>query len=210
MAGKHDPLAGRDEYMVPKALNIGAMARRAGLSRATLLYYDRIGLLCPEDRSAAGYRLYGAASQQRLTRLLELRQAGLPLEEIARLLDGAGPKEILERQLVEIDAATATLAGQKSVLQQLLGRGLPQAGLTRQDWAALFAGIGLSEAQMWAWHHDFEVRAPEAHAAFLAGLGIAPAEVARIRQLAASDLLKNPLPPPPEMPYKAPHDGDGV
>jgi DNA-binding transcriptional MerR regulator len=164
------------------------MARLAGLSRATLLYYDRIGLLRSDDRSAVGYRLYGAASQRRLARLLELRQAGLPLDQIARVLDGAGPQAILERQLAEIGQAEASLARQKAVLQKLIGTSLPKAALTRQDWTQLFAGIGLSEAQMWAWHHDFEIRAPEAHAVFLAGLGIPPAEVTCIRQRAASNL----------------------
>ena len=41
-------------------LTVGRLARRFGLARSTLLYYDRIGVLRPSARSAAGYRLYDA------------------------------------------------------------------------------------------------------------------------------------------------------
>ena len=36
----------------------GKLARRYALSRSTLLYYHRIGLLVPSGRSAANYRVY--------------------------------------------------------------------------------------------------------------------------------------------------------
>ena len=35
-------------------LTIGRLARQHGLSRSTLLYYDRIDLLHPSGRSSAG------------------------------------------------------------------------------------------------------------------------------------------------------------
>src|SRR6185503_19923577 len=41
--------------------SVSRLARRFGLSRTALLYYDRLGLLSPSERSAAGDRLYGAA-----------------------------------------------------------------------------------------------------------------------------------------------------
>jgi DNA-binding transcriptional MerR regulator len=42
---------------------IGQAAKHANLSRSTLLYYDRIGLLRPSGRSRAGYRLYNGARE---------------------------------------------------------------------------------------------------------------------------------------------------
>ena len=39
--------------------SVSRLGRRYGLSRSTLLYYDRIGLLSASARSAAGYRVYG-------------------------------------------------------------------------------------------------------------------------------------------------------
>jgi len=59
---------------------ITTLAKASGLSRSTLLYYDRIGLLCPSGRSAAGYRLYSARDKERLALICSYRQAGLALE----------------------------------------------------------------------------------------------------------------------------------
>ena len=47
-------------------ITVRKLAEQFGISRTTLLYYDRIGLLCPEKRSRAGYRLYGPRSVERL------------------------------------------------------------------------------------------------------------------------------------------------
>lgn len=69
---------------------ISALGRRFGLSRSTLLYYDRIGLLRPGGRSAKAYRHYGEAEVARLEQICLYRRAGVPLAEIRRLLDGAG------------------------------------------------------------------------------------------------------------------------
>ncbi|MDA8281897.1 MAG: MerR family DNA-binding transcriptional regulator, partial [Actinomycetota bacterium] len=40
-------------------MRIGELAERAGTSVKTIRYYDRIGVLRPEERSESGYRLYG-------------------------------------------------------------------------------------------------------------------------------------------------------
>jgi DNA-binding transcriptional MerR regulator len=42
------------------------LARRCGLSRTALLYYESIGLLLPARRTAGNYRCYG---EQDLVRL---------------------------------------------------------------------------------------------------------------------------------------------
>ena len=70
-----------------RSLTIRALANKFGLSRSTLLYYDRMGLLCPSGRSEAGYRLYSATDVARLQRLVLYREARLPLERIRQLLD---------------------------------------------------------------------------------------------------------------------------
>ena len=57
---------------------VGRLARRFGLSRSTLLYYDSVGLLRPSDRSPAGYRLYTEKDLSRLehTAVQRLEAAG--------------------------------------------------------------------------------------------------------------------------------------
>ena len=49
---------------------ITELAREFGLSRSTLLYYNRIGLLRPAGRSMAGYRLYSTKDRDTLALIL--------------------------------------------------------------------------------------------------------------------------------------------
>ena len=69
-------------------LKIGEFARMGQVSVRTLRYYDEIGLLEPAriDRFT-GYRYYSAEQLPRLHRILALKDVGLSLEQIARLLD---------------------------------------------------------------------------------------------------------------------------
>lgn len=49
-------------------VTVGVLARRFGLARSTLLYYDRLGLLRPSSRSRAGYRSYSPADERKARR----------------------------------------------------------------------------------------------------------------------------------------------
>ena len=81
-------------------MNVGEVAALAGVTVRTLHHYDRIGLLSPSDRTAAGYRRYAPADLDRLHQVLVYRELGFPLEEVATLLDdpAADPAEHLRRQ----------------------------------------------------------------------------------------------------------------
>jgi DNA-binding transcriptional MerR regulator len=81
-------------------MNVGDVAALAGVTVRTLHHYDRIGLLAPSDRTAAGYRRYGPADLDRLHRILVYRELGFSLEEVATLLDDpdADPAAHLRRQ----------------------------------------------------------------------------------------------------------------
>ena len=81
-------------------MNVGEVAALAGVTVRTLHHYDRIGLLSPSGRTAAGYRQYAPADLDRLHRVLVYRELGFPLEEVATLLDdpAADPAEHLRRQ----------------------------------------------------------------------------------------------------------------
>ena len=63
-------------------------AARAGVTIRTLHHYDRLGLLKPARRTAAGYRLYGARDFARLQQIVTLKFIGLSLKQIKELLDG--------------------------------------------------------------------------------------------------------------------------
>lgn len=66
------------------------LARLAGVSVRTLHHYDQVGLLKPEARTGAGYRLYGKEQLLRLQQILFYRELDLPLPEIARILEEPG------------------------------------------------------------------------------------------------------------------------
>lgn len=70
----------------PEGLTIGALARLAGVTVRTLHHYDRIGLVVPEERTPAGYRLYRRRAVQRLQEVLFFRELGFPLDEIRRIV----------------------------------------------------------------------------------------------------------------------------
>jgi MerR family mercuric resistance operon transcriptional regulator len=67
-------------------MRISALAKQTGSHLETVRYYERIGLLPPPERSAAGYRHYGDADVDRLTFIVRSRSLGFHLEEIRSLL----------------------------------------------------------------------------------------------------------------------------
>lgn len=167
---------------------IGRLARRFGLSRSTLLYYDRIGLLRASGRSESGYRRYSAEDARRLELVCLYRSAGVPLADVRRILDGprAALASALEQRLAALQAEEARLRAQQQVVVRLLQR--PDArrrrGLDKAGWVALLRAVGLDEAAMWRWHAEFERMAPEAHQEFLESIGISPGDARRIREAA--------------------------
>jgi DNA-binding transcriptional MerR regulator len=67
--------------------SIGELARRTGLTVKAVRYYSDRGLVPPTDRSPAGYRRYDHAAVARLELLRSLRELGLDLGTIRRVLD---------------------------------------------------------------------------------------------------------------------------
>jgi len=63
------------------------VAKAAGTSVRTLHHYDAIGLLKPGHVGTNGYRYYGREELLRLQQILFYRELGLPLAEIAAVLD---------------------------------------------------------------------------------------------------------------------------
>ncbi len=70
-----------------RSYRVGEVATLTRVSIRTLHHYDRIGLVRPSARSAAGYRLYAEKDLLRLQQVLTLRYLGFPLKDIGRLLD---------------------------------------------------------------------------------------------------------------------------
>ena len=62
------------------------VAALAGITVRTLHHYDTIGLVSPQERSAAGYRMYSRADLERLQQVLFFKELGFGLEEIKAIL----------------------------------------------------------------------------------------------------------------------------
>lgn len=166
---------------------IGTLAKLSGLSRSTLLYYDSIGLLVCQHRSSAGYRLYTEADKQRLLTVLQYRDAGLSLEQIAELLDTQVDNRavgLLQDRLAQMNNEIAQLRKQQQQLVAMLGdQALHVAArsFSKSQWVAVLEAAGLNEEDQRRWHQAFEQQMPLAHQDFLEALQIAPDEFRAIR-----------------------------
>lgn len=165
---------------------VGQLAKHISVSRTTLLYYERIGLVVPSARSAAGYRLYSNADMARAIQVREYRATGLALEAIAALLVSHDSDGVIEQRLQSIGREIALLNEQQAVLLRLLSHNHSAARtMDKQGWTNLLRAAGMDDATMDRWHALFEQQAPEAHASFLRSLGLDQKEITRIRKWSA-------------------------
>ena len=93
------------------------------ITRKTLFYYDRIGLLKPSDRKGVqNHKLYDISQKQRLADILKYRRAGLKIEEVRLILDSpeCDVRTILEGALNRLDRQKKEKESQIRVLKELM------------------------------------------------------------------------------------------
>jgi DNA-binding transcriptional MerR regulator/predicted O-methyltransferase YrrM len=127
--------------------SISALARSVGLSRSTLLYYEKLGLL-QGQRQRNGYRVYSDADRQRLLLLQRFQAGGLSLKECQECLDGKIDRDQLSRRLETLQAEIEAKSRSRDLLSALLGRD-----------------------SLKAWHEDVERLAPDLHRDWLVTQG---------------------------------------
>jgi len=169
-----------------KTYSISELARQCGLSRSTLLYYSRLGLLKPAARTASNYRQYGEAERERLGQICRLRQTGLSLRDIATALDEgpAAAGQALQNRVAQIDWEIRQLENQRLITARLADQpelAEPKQLTSRRQWTAIMRAAGLDNEGMHRWHYGFESADGAAHQHFLELLGIDPGDVERIR-----------------------------
>lgn len=111
-------------------MRIGEVAEAAGVTTKTVRYYETVGLLPVPDRTASGYRAYGADTLDRLRFIRDAQATGLSLTEIHSILDlkdhGEGSCEhtraLLHRHIAEIEAQIARLHEARRSLVELATR----------------------------------------------------------------------------------------
>lgn len=96
--------------MAKERLAIGELARLAGVPVKTLRFYSDEGLLPPAERSRSGYRLYGSEALVRLDLIRTLREAGLGLDSIKKVLRReTSLADALRLRLAAVEAHVASL-----------------------------------------------------------------------------------------------------
>ncbi|MFD8867263.1 MerR family transcriptional regulator [Streptomyces sp. NPDC059590] len=104
--------------------SIGQLARRTGLTVKTIRFYSDRGIVVPAGRSPAGYRLYDTDAVARLELVRTLRELGLDLATVRKVVER-------ELSLAEVAAAHAealavqirTLRLRRAVLTAVAERG---------------------------------------------------------------------------------------
>src|SRR5438105_14335316 len=82
--------------MTAQMRTIGQLAAEIGLNSSALRFYETEGLLQPDDRTAAGYRVYGARAEHRLRFLKRAQSLGLTLAEIKILIQSPRARRDVE------------------------------------------------------------------------------------------------------------------
>lgn len=103
---------------------IGRLAERTGLPVRTIRFWSDEGLIPPAGRSAGGYRLYDAAAQARAELVRTLRDLGLDLRTIRRILDRRTTvADVARAHVTALDAEIRTLRLRRAVLWSVARRG---------------------------------------------------------------------------------------
>jgi DNA-binding transcriptional MerR regulator len=115
-------------------LSIGELARRAGLPVRTIRFWSDAGVLPPAGRSESGRRLYDAAGVARLELVATLRELGLGLADVRRVLDGqVSVAEVAAVHLDALDAQIRALRLHRSVLAVVVKRAAGSEEMTMMN-----------------------------------------------------------------------------
>jgi DNA-binding transcriptional MerR regulator len=112
-------------------MQIGDLAKKAGISVRAVRYYEEIGLVSPSAHSTGGFRLYGEDNLKRLQVINFLKELDLTLTEIRTILLAkkkmrgdretvAYLKEVFTEKLHLVEEKAAALGRMKAELANAL------------------------------------------------------------------------------------------
>lgn len=168
-------------------LTVTKLAKTCKISRATILYYEKEGLLKPAFRSQNGYRWYGENEIKKLNDIVRFRSFGIAVADIHSLLNQddneACQSKVLKTQFEKIEQQILDLRKQQSAIVNLLQQPklLEKNMVTKERWVEIMRASGFSDDDMIKWHQNFERMEPKEHQLFLESLGIDEQEIQKIR-----------------------------
>lgn len=113
-------------------LTIGLLARSADVAISTVRFYERQGLVEPDERSLAGYRSYSPEAVQRVRFIRRAQRLGFTLREVGEVLRLSDAPELITLddvadqvadKLVEVDEKIADLIRVRAALAMLIETG---------------------------------------------------------------------------------------
>jgi DNA-binding transcriptional MerR regulator len=116
---------------VTEQLRIGELAARCGVTRDTIRFYERTGLLGTPSRSASDHRIYDSKAVERVRFVRQLQGCGLMLADIHKVVqlgrtDGAAASrsllEIMRFRLGFLEERIAGLGGCTKILKSAIRR----------------------------------------------------------------------------------------
>ena len=116
--------------MENRALRIGEVARRTGVSPDTLRHYERQGLIPKPKRTAAGYRMYSPDVIERVRLIRSALSVGFTIRELSRILEirdrGGAPcaevRSLAAFKLDHLDKRIAEMQDLRVKLRSLIKR----------------------------------------------------------------------------------------
>ncbi|MFZ3230001.1 MAG: heavy metal-responsive transcriptional regulator [Pseudobdellovibrio sp.] len=111
-----------------RTMSIGALSKESGVGIETIRYYERIGLLTPQERKASGYRVFNSDSFKTLRFLKHAQELGFSLAEIKDLLRLRANKESrcedvqarASKHLQDVEEKIKKLGSIQTVLSKLI------------------------------------------------------------------------------------------
>ena len=132
-------------------LSIGELARRTGLTVKTVRFYADRGIMPPAGRSPAGHRRWDAAAVARLELVRTLRELGLDLATIRRVVDReASLAQVAAAGTRALDVQIRTLRLRRAVLSAVA-----RSGSTPREVQRMSELAGLGEQERRALIDDF-------------------------------------------------------
>ena len=100
-------------------MKINEVEQVLGITKANIRFYEKEGLLSP-GRTEKGYREYSEADIDRLKEIIIYRKLGIPVQQIADLLDGAvSLQDVLDSNIKALNEEIEKLNGSLTLCQQL-------------------------------------------------------------------------------------------
>lgn len=131
--------------MTGPTYTIGQLSRLSGISVRRIRFYSDRGLLPPKARTGTGYRLYSSSELARLELIRALRDAGVDLETIRKVVSRRLPlAEVLRMRLQTMEEEIALRRRISAVLRAVLRAPHP----TDTDLRRLWSTVTLSNARL--------------------------------------------------------------